>query len=685
MKAKIKTALAITAAVIIAGCGDSSSISDADINYTQANIFNSIPVNVSYTDYYVNAVDDNITGANVSAPECNASKELKPGLYVLENCVAKPSYILVEGGTIGDTNVTQSFPLVLNVAQSGKEDGFVVSPLTTLLADANSTTLDEFARKLGITKEKLFESPDKVSEINMTKLNQKINAIYLKAEADGAIANKLKFVQAVRSELINTIDGDDFNVTDVAENVQSLSINQPQLFGLVFLNDLNDSDNILDEIQKSQQPETAGGVTFLGLVFDKQVVNANIKMYRTDTNEILAEVQSDEYGKWTLNLDADTVNEIKNGDFVVMFEAVKGDIKLSSSMSSKQLALFIDKNKKLTASKSPDLVISNVTTVENAILSKRGALQTTDITSYENNRTNLKTYYSDKILKTAAVVKVMVDKLEDNESSDLLNESNSGDTFDFIVQNVDVTSNDINLSKTIADQNTTDMEENITSNAILKRQIDYVPSTSQVEDGKLTFEKVANNEAGNTFYRFLAYYEPGSDGVRGTSDDVFVREYTKIVTFPGYYETTTCTLTGDSTSNWNCSESNVVKNANFTNGNYSAVDGSVTVSYSLENNESVFMSEVCKSYNLYEVSKQTLVTNEIISTEPEVLFDSYDLIDMFRRMPSEDVDSFNDLKNLVKGMDKTDVNILLNRYVRDQLNNVQKYFADSNSNTICTQ
>ena len=121
--------ISIMAAFFIIGCGENSSITDANINYNPEDVFAGKSVNVSYEDYKVKVIDDEIVNAKVSAPECQSSEELGNGEYLLKNCVTKPSYINVENGTIGDTNVTQTFPLILNVSQSNLDDNFVVTPL----------------------------------------------------------------------------------------------------------------------------------------------------------------------------------------------------------------------------------------------------------------------------------------------------------------------------------------------------------------------------------------------------------------------------------------------------------------------------------------------------------------------------------------------------------------------------
>ncbi|MEO1959047.1 MAG: hypothetical protein ABGX23_05800 [Nautiliaceae bacterium] len=64
-------ALSVSASFLLIGCGSGgSSVSDANINYDQQNIFAAQSIKVEYKDYTVNVVDDNIINAKVSAPEC---------------------------------------------------------------------------------------------------------------------------------------------------------------------------------------------------------------------------------------------------------------------------------------------------------------------------------------------------------------------------------------------------------------------------------------------------------------------------------------------------------------------------------------------------------------------------------------------------------------------------------------
>jgi hypothetical protein len=671
---KVFIALSVSASFLLIGCGSGgSSVSDADINYEQQNIFAAQATKVDYKDYTVNVVDDEIVNAKVSAPECEGYKELGDGTYLLTKCVSKPSFIVVEGGQIGDSGVEQAFPLVLNTSQTDLKDNFVVTPITTLLSDASSDEIDEIANRLGLDRDKIFKNPS-----NTTAILQKVNAIYLKGITDGAIASKKNFVDALRETIKEKVSSpDDFDINDIAQDVEIKSQRNPGLFGIVFMGTLPESDP-LTQIKELQHPQK---VSFLGLVFDDKVKDANITVYREDTGEIIADnIVSGENGEWNLTLSDDWENEIMSNDFVISFEAkaADGNITLKSSVTSAKLRDVINKYKmkRITPSKTPTLILSNITTTEHAILKKRGAFK--DVKSYDNNMSDIKTYYGDKILRAAAVIKDVVD----NNNSKILKNADVNNTYDLVLENIKDSDN-LDFNSSLEDANTSvdikDLEQNITSNALLKRQMDSVYANTLTT----TFKDAAKN-SGYVFYRILAYYLPGDDGDLNTSDDVFVREYDKIITLPGKYEIKKCYLYGDSTGDWDCQSDEVSKNANFIDsGDYQGVLKGYIYDYKLNNISEVFVSKLCKTYKLYSVTRSEMIGNSNLNSDYEVFVDSFDVVDMFRRMPTDDTTSFNDLKTMVEGKGRDEVNYELNRYVRDRISDVQNYFSDSNTLSQC--
>jgi len=464
--------------------------------------------------------------------------------------------------------------------------------------------------------------------------------------------------------LSQDLSSGDINLTKLSDDVRKFSQDKPQFFGLVFIS-LNDEDtNILDELRPKQTTK----ISFLGLVFDKIISNADINVTRLDTNEVIATTKAGSEGNWTLELNESIVDDIKNKDFILQFTAVdptNNKIVLKSSVTSMEIRKYLDDNY-VTSSEVPEFTISNVTTAEDAILDKQKAFS--DVNTYQDKKVTLKVYNKDKVIKAAAVIKKVVD---DNNTT-ILENNNANDTFDLILKEVNVSNDgyEVNLSSNLEEVNTTDVEENMTQNAILNTQINYVPSV----DNEVTLQTISDKYSNGVYYRLLAYYDENGN---------FIREYDKLILIPGNYQIQSCYLEGNSTTDWNCTTSNINEKSNYSNGNFNVVDGNITITYSLDNNDSIFVSDLCKSYILYEVSKKEINTTDVVNNEPEVLVDSFDVVDMFRRMPSDDKDSFSELQDLVKGKNRSEVNIEMNRYIKEHIEDVKDYFSDENSTNQC--
>jgi len=656
----------ILVSTIIIGCGENSDLSDSNINYNQQNVFNSANTKkVNYSDYTVKAVDDFIKGARVSAPECNSSVELKPGLYDLKGCVSRPTYIVVEGGTIGNTGIVQKFPLVLNTSKVDRDNNFVVTPLTTLFVDANDSEIEQIASKLGLSKEDIFEDPSNVKDINITKINQKLNALFIKSIDSGAIANKIRFIDVVRNSLNDSVENNDINLSKLSKEVTLKSQENPKFFGLVFVSLKDRDSNILDELKRKK----TNRISFLGLVFDKIIANADIEIRRVDNNKLLANIKAGNEGNWSVELNESVSNEIRSDDFILKFIAKDPDndkIILESSVSSKTLRKYLDDNR-VSTSEVPELTISNITTAENAILQKQNAFA--NVSTYQERKVALKVYNKDKVIKAAAVIKKVVDT---NDTS-ILDDNDANNTIDLVLKEVNVSDDgyEVNLSSNLEEVNTTDVEENMTQNAILSTQINYVPSV----DNEITLQTISDKYSNGIYYRLLAYYDENGN---------FIREYDKLILIPGNYQIKKCYLEDNDTGDWkNCTISSINEKSNYSNGNFNVVNGGITITYSLDNNDSIFVTKLCKPYRLYEVSRKEVNATDVISNEPEILVDSFDVVDMFRRMPSDDKNSFEKLKDRLKGKDRKEVNIEMNRYIRTHIEDIKNYFSDENSNNQC--
>jgi len=281
----------------------------------------------------------------------------------------------------------------------------------------------------------------------------------------------------------------------------------------------------------------------------------------------------------------------------------------------------------------------------------------------------LRVYYQDKILKAAAVIKDVVD----NNNTSLLTQTDTNNTYDLIKDSI-VDTQTIQFSDTINDTNTTDLETNITNSTILASQLNATTTTTTQN----SFATAAEN-AQYTFYRLLAYYLPD----KPHTDENFVREYTKIITYPSHYETQTCYIYGNATeynetSLWKCDNPVVVENANFSNGFYEVYYNDSILTYSLDFNDSVYVPELGKTYKYYGVVENIndLSTGDV-NTVPMIVVDNYDVVDAFRRMPQDDTEAFEDLKSKVDPYNsKEEVNFALNRFIKNFINDVKKYFEE---------
>jgi len=496
----------------------------------------------------------------------------------------------------------------------------------------------------------------------------------IKSATQGAIANKIKFLDTVREAVIESNIIKDFNISKVIATVHKESIQNPNLFGLVIVsenNDINNSDP-LQSLVKMQNKKT---ITFYGLVFDKMIADASITIKDLDNNITYSDINvtADGYGAWTMNIDENNTKDslyytIMNEDHLLQFIATKKNgnktIKLTSTITTKKLRkLLNDGTKTISPTKDNSLIISNITTAQDALLDKQDALNSE---SYEGNLSDLRVYYQDKVLKIAAVIKAVVDQ---NASTS----QNYNDTYELAKNTITTTSNgDIDVNTSVVDANITQIEENITNNTILASQLNSVN-----EDTNNSFQQVAQNH-GYTFYRLLAYYKQN----KPKTEENFVREYTKIIVYPGHYETQTCYLDGNSTSQWNCDKPIVIKdNSNFTLGTYEVNKNDEVIKYSLDFNDSVYVKDLNKNYNYYGVIQTDMnLTSGITKTEPMILVDSYDVVDAFRRIAGKDhYQDFKELQDTVEEYSsKEEVNFALNRWIKNYINDVKKYFAKNN-------
>jgi len=674
--------LSLVTAILI-GCGD-GDLDTKDLKYEQKNIFDEVVLrDIDYKDYNVTAVDDPIIHAKVEAKECNSSIEsnVTDGVYQLQGCVSKPTFISITDGIMitkdkdgKEINITQSFPLLLNTKQTNLDNGFVVSPLTTIVATAeDNSTIEKVAEKLGVDKEDLFKDPREVTgtETNASEVALKINNILIQAAENGSIVNKVEFIKTVQDEIKNSDkSGNDLNFSKVAENVNEKAQKNPDFFGFVMIPTKKiESKNILEELADTQHPNE---LHFAGFVFD-EAFKADISVYEQDDSKIEVNASCDDNGYWSIeDKDNKLHKAIYDKNQTLTFKAVKSDdatIVLKSTISTPRLRELLNKQKRVTASKDNALIISNVTTAEHAILEKRGVFDKTGdeaIKAYDNNKTDIKTYYNDVLLKAAATIKAVVDGNEDVGDDE--------DTYKLVTQNLDDNGNDYKIPEEIDKKEVEKQKKKITKSPILKSQLYDVQTKSIAKtdkENKITLETVAK-KANYTFYRLFAY-----DSKPGENDrDNLVRIYEKIVLAPGGSTYELYKVESDNTT-WDKIEKKEFNISNFTNGNFAITKNSIQEEFSLEANNSIYVEKTNKTYNYYNIIKTLYKNSELDKRETILWVDDFDIVDAFRRLPEESKTDFDNLWDEVKGEDNNDtLNSKINKYVKDYINNVDDYFSN---------
>ncbi len=509
MKTKIvKFAILSVAAALMVGCGGGG---DSD-NETQ----NDTTPAITYSNYSIKVVDDAVIGAKISAIGCEGYNEKGGGEYELLNCTQKPTIIVASGGTIdmnGDgkidsNDVPMALPFTLDVTQSNSEDGFVVSPLTTLAAEAKESELETLAERLGISKSELFEDLSK--DENKKEILQLINAQFIAASENGVI-DMPAFLGKFKEYLLNSGSTDaKESITSVVEALKN-DTDAPKIFGGIGFNgfiseaeSLKDTDLAKYYENKSSDPTKT---VFLGYVYDEILADANVSIYIDNT--LISSSRSDGNGKFTLEVDSDKIGENK----IIKIEAVlndyKGDnVKLVTFLTSTQIK-ELAKNR-VSISDLIDIVVSNVTTAEYIVAKKlNGGNDFTDAGTLEENLLKAQIEKAEKVKETAALIKYIVDTNATQTSAD--------DTLAYVESKLD-TNLTLDINET-EQQNIETFKTEIENDPILSKQLE------------VTGESVATGTTLKTLYDngvkefYIVYADKQYDG---TGNEYYQRRYAKI-------------------------------------------------------------------------------------------------------------------------------------------------------------
>ncbi len=395
--------------LLLNGCSSSSSDS-SKVTST---------VSIASQEYNVSIVDDAIMGAKVSAPECTDYKDNGKGNYTLIGCSMKPSTIEALGGIIdlnnnqqADINETaQTAPLKLRVKQSGLENGFTVSPLTTL-ASSEDTDLDALANALGITKEQLFNAEN-------TQLQQAVNILLISARNAGIVKYDT-FLKDLQSKITQSSKKGVEAIADAHQYMKNNQAKYREEFGVAFGGFISDTTGLdttntkqsLVSIAK-QNSVTTGKIKLAGFVYDKVIANATVNIF--DGNTSIATGITDTFGRYSIELD----QAILETDKVLKIEAVLEKTKLVSYITTKEIKEGLIAQK-LSSANEVSLIVSNVTTAKSVLIEKTNPQALKDPEKLQQTKTKIEITYPTELLQISAAIQDVVDNNKTIEQNDTL-------------------------------------------------------------------------------------------------------------------------------------------------------------------------------------------------------------------------------------------------------------------------
>ncbi len=485
-----KSMIALAMASFLVGCGgggggNSGSSNDEGGGNTGGG--SSIPTGT----FTVNAVDDNILGAIISAPECASFSEDGDGVYTLKECIATPSSVNVINGFVDTTNngrhddneTAQIAPLKLNVTQSGSSNNFTVTPLTTLAAQ--DTDLSALANALGISQDELFEdNPDNRA------IQRAVNAILISARKAG-ITKFDSFVQDLVTQLKDS-NATGLNALNAVKTyMQNHKESYKTKFGVVFGGFIDDtsaldltSSTVLSDVE-STHAVTEGKIVLGGFIYDTVIPNATVTLYDSTTS--LETTTSDANGRYFLEVNKDILNSSK----VYRLEAVSGDVKLISYVTTQELKDNLT-GQQVSSGNLEDLIVSNVTTAKAVLVQKTRPSAEHNATAMNEAKALVESLYPQDILTISGVLKDIVDN-----NTTL---TTASDTLDLAQNIVEVNTTTKELTTTLpseVNQTAVDAQvANIQSDPLLSTQVD---STTVISEGSL--RSIMEN---HTLYEF--YY-----------------------------------------------------------------------------------------------------------------------------------------------------------------------------------
>lgn len=367
------------------GGGSGSSSTDGNTTYSSiGNLGTGDEYKSSSTgtvSYYLNVSDDVIIGAHLKATKilpdkygfnketevCGSFTDIGGGLYSLNNCSVKPTYVTAVGGFIDldgngqfDSNEpTQNAPLIVDTGVL-TDANFTITPINTLAASNYSIDRVLLATKLG------FASRLDAYRVNAGNqaMNRMINGVLSAAVSNGfdirAFASNLTLrIVAADGTGVNTLKSAIVSLVNDPQN--TIDYGDAQIKS--FWNDarvqavMNDTD-VMSAMLAKKIP--TGKIRISGLVTtylsgSNIVSGAAVGIY-IGTTKIGSGV-SDRYGKYSIEV---SESDLPNNS-TLLLTAQTASLKLTSSVPTKVL-LSKRVNGNINTSNIGSLAISHVTT-----------------------------------------------------------------------------------------------------------------------------------------------------------------------------------------------------------------------------------------------------------------------------------------------------------------------------------
>lgn len=245
-----------------------------------------------------------------------------------------------------------------------------------------------------------------------------------------------------------------------------------KVYGDVFISGFIDEsqsfiskNNVLTELSSEYADNDDSRVVITGFIYDGLIADANITILDGETK--VGEVKSSDKGRWKISIKKTTLKDDKVLVFTGTAIDENGDkILLKSAITTEYLREIA--KKRISATDIIDLVISNVTTAQFAILKKNDRSFIKKPKLLEENKNKIEIFQQDLLLKSSAAIKAIIDGNATINTDE--------DTYSFVLNNlvvVNAEKNDVELQidEQISQEELDKQSEAIKEDTLLSKQL----------------------------------------------------------------------------------------------------------------------------------------------------------------------------------------------------------------------